>query len=137
EFGGHLSGEGTRHLLASDLYTRDLAVMAHPKLPESELTKSIFSTLNSNQSFSRHRPAVLDARGETRGCRFVPNAQSCLAGESPNFFLGEAGIKERRCNSVLRGCDLAGTEFALVVEVHPICDGFKSMGGAKVRHHGK
>jgi len=60
EFPSHFGGERARHLLAGNFDSSNVAVVANPELPETELTQGLFSPLDRTQRLASHWAAVFD-----------------------------------------------------------------------------
>ena len=126
KFGGHFRSERAGQFFARDLDANDVAMVAHPELAEAQGANGVFSLLNHAECFARDLAAILNAGRETGRSGLVPDAQAGGAGKFTNFLLGESGVAQRRGNPVLFGGLLAGTEVALVVEVHAVSDGIEA-----------
>src|SRR5438132_10880437 len=111
--------------------------MAHAELAEAEGAESVFSLLDGGQGFAGDGAAVFDAGGEASGGRLVPDAQSGRSREIADVLLGQGGVEQRGGDVVLTSSLLAGTEVALVVEVHAVGDGVEAAGVAKGFHDGE
>src|SRR5215467_2083366 len=64
EFPSHFGSESAPHLLARNFDASNVAVVANPELPETELTQGLFSPLDRTQGLASDRAAVFDPRGE-------------------------------------------------------------------------
>jgi len=114
--------ESTRKVVARDLDSGQIAVVANADLRKTECVKSFFGLLDLSEIVARNGAAVLDAGGETGAGGFVPELQASLEGKAANLLFGEAGGDEGGDGVVLRCGLLAGAEFGAVIEVHTVGD---------------
>src|SRR3974390_3308021 len=92
----HVWTERARQFLAGDLDAHDVAVVAHPELPETPSAQSFFALLDHLQRFGSDRATVLDARRQAGRGGLVPDAQAGLAGQIAYVLLAQAGGQQRR-----------------------------------------
>src|SRR5713101_6758367 len=110
DFEGHFLGQRVRQLFAGDLHTRHVIVQTDTKLAESQLAQSRLSSLDKRETLLGDASAVGQAGGQASGSGAVPGRQSRLLREHSNLRLGEAGIEQRREDSMLGGGTMAGAE---------------------------
>src|ERR1700684_2410761 len=132
ELRGHGGIKSPRQLLACDFNANDFSMMADTELAETQIAEGVFAPFYNRESFARNRAAVLDAGGKAGGCGLVPDAQASGAGESADFVFGERGIEERRNHVMIGRSFLAGTEVALVVQIHAVRDGVEAASVAQI-----
>src|SRR6202166_227999 len=112
-------------------------MMAYSELSESEVANGVFAPLDYVERLTRHRAAVLDARGEAGRCRLVPNTQASPARPIANLLLRQSSLQEWSGDVVLLCGLLTGTEVALIVEVHPVRNRVEVPRFAQFLHHDK
>src|SRR5271156_629041 len=117
--------QSPRQFLRSNLDPRQLAVRAHPKLPELQRAQHRFRTIDFLQQLRRHRDPVRHPGGKARRSWTIPRSQPSLLRKEANLSFGKCRIEQRRQHVMFVRRAMPGPEIARVIRVDPVCNGRK------------
>src|SRR6516225_7373410 len=109
-------------------------MMAYPDLTEPQGAQRVLPLFDCGKSLHRNRPPILDARREASGSRFVPNPKARAPGQFADFGFGELRVEQWRGHAMPAGSSLSGTEVTLIINIHAVGSGLKTVFPREVRH---
>src|SRR5215471_6088868 len=112
-----------RQLLAGELDTGQLAVVADAQDPETEALERELGPVDLAQDGRADLGSVGDARGQARRSRLLGARNAEGAREIPDLLLADARLEQRVDDAVLPGCSEAGPPIPQVIGVGSRHDG--------------